>query len=187
MYAGHTVVVRIRSDRRSHVLTAPSVDQQSIQTPMSRELTGQRMLSTNYHRGVIVSQWIFPPLSISSHHLPLTPPPSSIPLVNQYAQTERFLPSSSSWHPMFFEKVKRTQIWRWKHILCVQTTDSVPRNLEIWVLFLVIFGFLKLFSDVAPHLPFFFFFFFLLFLSLFFAASPNEMAAYLRGVSPWRR
>lgn len=135
---------------------------------MSRELTGQRMLSTNYHRGMIVSEWIFPPLSISSHYLPLTPPPPSIPLVNQYAQTERFLPSSSSWHPMFFKKVKKTEIWRWKHILCVQATDSVPRNLEIWVLFLVIFGFLNCFlmfpSPSSPSFLFFFYCFFLYFL-----------------------
>lgn len=139
----------------------------TIQTPVRRESWGSPTDSSSIHREEdgLCSEWsrLMSLLLLPSHPTTLSPP---IPLLIQYAQTEPFLPNSSSMTSRSL-KVKTTQIWRRTHILCNQTTDYVPTNLEIWVHFTVLFGFLD-FLNVAPpppRLPPFFSFWFV---SLFF-------------------
>lgn len=110
-----TVVVLNRTDRSRLTSRGRAVDTNSSKKGADRlgdvvyKVTQHSQRDDGLHSER--SKLIFPPGSISSHYLPLTPPcPPSIPWVIQYAQTEPFLPSSSIWHHMFFEKVKRTQI-----------------------------------------------------------------------------
>lgn len=100
---------------------------------------------------------------------PLHVPPRYLWLTSMH-RLNPFYPAAP-WHHTFFEKVKITQIWRWKHIFCVPATDCVPRNPEIWVPLLVPFGFLDRFLIVAPppcNPLFFFLYFFVVVVCFFF-------------------
>lgn len=94
-------------------------------------------------------------------------------------------PKNSSWHHVFFEKMKSTLItfcMSKPQILYLETYKS---GFCLGSFYSSIF-FFRLFSDWSPYtLPSSFWCTCFVFFS--FAASLNEMAAYLRGVSPRRR
>ncbi len=125
--------------RPNGTFSGPAVNR--LQGAASRQAQGLQTVTGGRQSPLREKHVDFPSSFISSHLLPLTwPPHPPTPLVNQYAQTERFLPSSPSRHPMVFEKVKRTQP-KGENTFCVRNTDSVLRNLEVWVPFLLMFGF----------------------------------------------
>lgn len=110
---------------------------------------------TQYSQGVMVyaqrsAGWfsLLLPSHITTCHWPLHAMPpqylwlSSMHRLNPLTQ-ELLLASCVLW-----ENEKYSN-----HILYVQTTDSVPRNLQIWVLsgvLLLLFGFFRLYSDWSP-------------------------------------
>lgn len=208
MYVGQSVLVLIRTDRCSDVPIAPSADQQNnirLQHGGSWFVwhTELQQIGRSLQTQLIQyspegwshserSKFIVPPgpSHLTTCHWPPPPPlipnPPSNPFGYPVCTDWTLWPSSSSWHHKIFMKVKRTPIKRFVHVLCIQTTDSVLRNLQIWAPFLVIFRFLD-FRIVAPCPFSFTCFIIIIILLLFFAASPNEMGAYLRGTSPRRR
>lgn len=106
----------------------------------------QAQVRTERHcpqRGVMVSAqraagrvFLLLPSHLTTCHWPSMPcPPQYLgyPVCTDWT----LWPKNSSWHHVFFEKKKKYS----NHILYVQTTDCVSRNLQIWVPFLLLWVF----------------------------------------------